>query len=62
MESGGWSVSLSALDNSTIYLNGSGKVAIKPLGITDGLVAGASTILRGFVSTVSYTPGQLALH
>lgn len=60
-QAGGGSVPLGALDNSTIYLNSSSKVAIKPLGITDDLINGASSILRNWSSTVAYTVGQMVV-
>jgi hypothetical protein len=60
-QAGGGSVPLGALDNTTIYLNGSAKVAIKPLGISDGLVANASSIIRAWSATIPYVIGQMAI-
>lgn len=47
------------LDNSTIYLNGSSLVAIKPRGITDNLVALDSGIVKAYDGTQTYNLGAL---
>jgi hypothetical protein len=49
-------------DNSTLYVNPSNKLAIKPLGITDGLVNGASTLIKKWISTTSYVADQVVIH
>lgn len=61
-QAGGGSVPLSPLDNSTIYLNGSSKVAIKPLGITDGLISSLSTIVKVWSNSVTYDIGAVVVY
>lgn len=49
------------VDNSTIYLNGSNQIAIKPQGITDNLIANASSIVRNWSNTTPYVIGQIVI-
>lgn len=50
-----------AVDNSTIYIDGSSKIAIKPLGITDGLISNAASIIYSWDAARPYTVGQVAM-
>ena len=48
-------------DNSTIYVNPASKLAIKPLGITDGLVSGSSSLIKNWDATISYVVDQVVI-
>jgi hypothetical protein len=49
------------LDNTTIYYNPGGQVAVKPLGLTDNLFSPTSTVIYNWVSTVPYVVGDMVI-
>ena len=49
------------VDNDTIYFNGANNLAIKPKGITDGLIADPSSIIRNWDATIPYVIGQIVI-
>lgn len=47
------------LDNTTIYTNPSGQLAIKPLGITDNLIGLDTGIVKNYDGTKTYNSGAM---
>jgi len=50
------------LDNTTIYYDPSGRVAIKPQGITDNLLSNSSTLVYEWSSTIPYVAGDVVIY
>ena len=46
------------IDNTTLSADNSGKLGIKPLSITDGLIADSATIVKAWSNTVTYSLGE----
>jgi len=49
------------VDNTTIQLDTNNNISIKPKGITDGLIADASSIIRAWNNTITYAVGQMVI-
>lgn len=50
------------LDNTTIYYDPSGRVAIKPKGITDNLLSNSSTLVYDWSNTIPYVAGDVVIY
>jgi hypothetical protein len=55
------STSVNNTDNSSIYVNNSSKLAVKPNGISDSLISGQSSILLNFSIGNTYSAGQCVI-